>query len=447
VSGRPLSVDEGGSDSSGIVSNQLSPDPCLSVWRNALKRAGVLVLCAAAVSCVLIVLHFEGLHPSGSPDFVGFYATGKIVRQAPQDLYQKGPQQRMEDQIFPHSALNTLAHLPYEVWIFEQLSYLPYHDAYVLWGAFNLGLLGLIFYLLRLTGTRLDDNSRLVWLLVCLPLAAGTVVQGQDSILLALLFLLSFLALKRRRDFASGLAIGACLFRFEIVIPFAFIFLLRRRWKFVSGFLVMLVTVLLASLAVVGGNGMRAYATFVLDLGHTSVSTLKAVSPTFTPLRHLEPTLRGFLAIFLRGVISPTALFLLVLAGTLFLLGWAALEFKNFANPDSPAFDLEFSLAVFAALLSSYYLYVHELTPLILVAFLTLGYESSARGDGSLKDRAGTVLWLLTALIPIVGSILMYRRFSVLFVVLLGLMVWLAQELTRLRNPSPAKLTNEMQTF
>ncbi|HEV2387826.1 MAG TPA: hypothetical protein VGS20_11290 [Candidatus Acidoferrales bacterium] len=45
------------------------------------------------------------------------------------------------------------------------------------------------------------------------------------------------------------------------------------------------------------------------------------------------------------------------------------------------ACDLEFALATVAALLASYHLFVHELTPLLVAAFPILGYE----GPGGVK--------------------------------------------------------------
>lgn len=428
-----------GAGSDDTRRGRTSSDLRCRVWSRAIKRLGVLALCAVALTCLLFIFHFEGLHPDGSPDFVGLYAAGKILRQGhPLDLYKIGAQQKMEDRIFPHSALNPFDHLPYEAKIYEQLAYLPYSEAYVVWTAFNLGLVGLIFYLLRFTRCELDDNSRLVWVLACLPSVAGTLVQGQDSILLAFAFVVAYLALKRRRDFAAGLALGAGLFRFEIVIPFAFVFLLRRRWRFLSGLLLMAAVVLVASVVVVGRSGLMEYGKLIAVMGHNQVNIVHPGSSTFVPVRHLQPTLRGFLSIMLLGLVPSTLLFLLTLAGTLVLLCWASFEFKSSTNPSSVAFDLEFSLAVLAALLSSYFLFIHELTPLILVAFLTLGYESVARRQGTVKDRAGTLLWLLTALVPVVGSVVGFRNFGVLFVVLLGLMIWLWQELAALRKLSPS---------
>lgn len=130
----------------------------------------------------------------------------------------------------------------------------------------------------------------------------------------------------------------------------------------------------------------------------------------------------------------PPWLFPLVLVGSLFLLPWAVWIFRDVTEPERLAFDPEFSLAAIAALLASYHLFVHELTPLIVVAFLILGYEQAARPRGPLRKRSGALVLALSALVPIVGSILHFRNYSVLCVVLLRLMIWLTQELAALRK-------------
>jgi len=45
-----------------------------------------------------------------------------------------------------------------------------------------------------------------------------------------------FHLLKNGRDFRAGAILGLGLFKFQFIVPFALIFLLRRRWKFMRGF-------------------------------------------------------------------------------------------------------------------------------------------------------------------------------------------------------------------
>jgi hypothetical protein len=385
---------------------------------------GSCVLIVAAFACLFLMLNFVVTRSGASLDFVGPYAAARIVQQgSAQRLYDLHLQRRLESQSVPHGRFLPFDHPPFEAWLYLPLALLPYSKAYLVWGAFNLIVLGVIFYFLRYAGICLDADPRLVWLATCLPLVAGALVLGQDSLLLAPIFLFAFLALKKRRDLVAGLILGAGLFRFEIMLPFVFVFLLRRRWKVLAGFSTAAVAAVLASVPLVGWRGLVTYGKILLEVGRATGSKANGVSVG------AMPSLRGALAAFSNGAIPADFLFPLVLAGTLLLLAWAAWEFRSISQPDRPAFDLQFSFAVIAALLASYHLFAHELTPLIVVAFLLLGYEGIARRGQKLLGRPGTQLLLLFSLTMILGAVLHFRNLSVLFVVLLGMMVWLSREI------------------
>ena len=398
----------------------------MSDWRkNAAKfqRWAKFALLAGALASLFFMLRFVVAHPVGTLDFVNLYSAGAIVHQGSSArLYDLGLQQELQKRLDPTGEFLPYIHPPFVAWVFAPLAYLPYADAYLVWGAFNLALLALIFYLLRFTPVRLDGDARLVWLVVCLPPVAGTIVLGQDSLVVALAFLLAYLALVRRRNFLAGLALGVGLGRFEIMLPLAFVFLLRRRWRVIAGFATASALAVLASAAVVGWEGLANYAKVLVALGRAREGVGKVVDVA------AMPSLRGALAAFSGNSIPPELLFSLSVLGSLALLIWAAWEFRSIGKPGSPAFDLQFSFAAIAALLASYHLFAHELTLLILLAFLILGFEGVAHASEPLLRRSGTRLLLLIPAVIIVGSALKFRAFSVLFVVLLGLLIWLARE-------------------
>lgn len=393
------------------------------------KKLAALALLAATLGCLFAALDFIVSKPEGVLDFAGFYATGEIVRQGyAQDLYNTTIQQKVESKFLPQGKFFPLDHPPFEAWLCLPLTFLSYRKAYLLWAAFNLLVLGAVFYFLRSTGVSLDADTRLVWLAVCLPLAAGALVLGQDSLLLAPVFLLAFLALKRRRDAIAGLILGVGLFRFEILLPFVFVFFLRRRWKLMAGFSFASLAALFASVILVGWKGLATYGAVLLAAGKATGNAANGINVA------TMPSLRGALATFSNGAIPAAVIFPLVLIGSLLLLAWAAWEFRDVAEPEHPAYDLQFSFAVIAALLASYHLFVHELTPLIVVAFLLLGYECAARRSRPLLRRPGTLLFLLFFLMTAIGFGLGFRDFSVLFLVLAGLLAWLSWELSSKRG-------------
>src|SRR5258707_7743936 len=63
-------------------------------------------------------------------------------------------------------------------------------------------------------------------------------VQGQESILLLLLFSAALLSFERDSEFLAGVLTGFALFKFQIAIPVAILFFCWKRWRFFGGFCV-----------------------------------------------------------------------------------------------------------------------------------------------------------------------------------------------------------------
>lgn len=404
--------------------NPVANDPVV----RKLQRGLLLVLLLACVGGIFFLLRFSVGHPQRTPDFIGFYAAGTLVRHGRgRDLYRLSLQRNIQRQLAPHGQFLPFDHAPFEALLFAPLSYLSYPHAFMVWSALNLALLALVFFLLRYTGYRFSGVSGLAWIAAWIVPVAEAVAVGQDSIFLALVFLVAFLALKRKRDFAAGLALGAGLYRFEILLPFAFVFLLRKRGRILSGFFLACATLFLVSLAVVGWTGIGDYLEVLRTVGRTGGSSANGV------IVKMMPSLRAALVLLAGHKLPPTALFLIVLAGTILLLGWAAWRFSDIARPANLAFDLEFSLAVVAALLASYHLFAHELTPLIPAIFVMIGYEEEAR----LRNRPSvlrTASLLLLCFLMFPGAGYTIERISALFFLLLGLGVWISLELRALRR-------------
>jgi Glycosyltransferase family 87 len=60
--------------------------------------------------------------------------------------------------------------------------------------------------------------------------------QGQDSLIVLLLLLGMLTALDARRDELAGVFLSLALFRFQIALPIAFLFLAWRRFRVIAGF-------------------------------------------------------------------------------------------------------------------------------------------------------------------------------------------------------------------
>ena len=182
-------------------------------------------------------------------------------------------------------------------------------------------------------------------------------LQGQDSILLLFLYGLAFSALATGRNFVAGVCLGLALFKFQLVLPFVLVLLVRRQWRAVAGFVVTAFVLLLVSAAVVGWSGVMAYPGFVLRLSRSGAQA--GIDP------RAMPNLRGLVAGALHLAGLPATL--LIIALSVALVALAAHWWREQAGRQ---FVLGFSLCLTVTIITSYHLLTHDLSLLILPILL-----------------------------------------------------------------------------
>lgn len=329
----------------------------------------------ATFLAAMIVLHawmFFSLRreiATGYPDFTIFYTAGKcIVQGHGRQLYdletQFVIQREFAAQVKHRENPLPFNHPPFEALLFAPLARLPYVAAYLVWAVFNLALILGFWKLLR---PRLPS---LHGLLPGLPLLAmfaffpliTALLQGQDSILLLFLYGLAFLALETRRAFVAGLCLGMAVFKFQLVLPFVLVLLIRRQWRAVAGFVVTACGLLLVSAAVVGWSGVMAYPGFVLRLSRSGAQA--GIYPRDMP------NLRGLVAGALHLAGRPATLLIIALS-----IAFVALAAHRWRVPPAGAqpgrqFGLGFSLCLTITIIASYHLLVHDLSVLMLPILL-----------------------------------------------------------------------------
>ncbi len=373
---------------------------------------------------------------TGSADFSAFYAAGRLVRAGlGSELYNPRIQARIQADLFPRVETRSDAllyyHPPFEALLFLPLSYMSYPSAYVLWSLINVSLLLLVPYLLRKDLSELED----IWhplptffFLSFFP-AFIAVLQGQDSILLLLLFTLAFVSLKRGHEPRAGCFLALGLFKFQFALPLLLLFLLRRRWKVILAFSAVATLLLLFCLPVTGVGGTLRYANFLWDLNRSLASHAAQEARAIYP--ETMPNLRGALYALSKGRFPERYTKLAVLLLSVALLIWSSLKcFPSGINPDRTS-DLSFSLAVVVALLVSYHLQLHDLSLLSLPAAMLLKHTVSG-GVRSAPVRLAVPALLTTFFLSPLYLVLMKEgRLYLLFWPILLFAVVVAIELFR----------------
>ena len=302
----------------------------------------------------------------GHADFRQLYAAAYMVRTGhAAQLYDARAQQQFQDVLVGNDEPALPFIRPaYQALLFLPFSLPPYRTAYLAFLTVNLVLLALALWILRPNMRNLSRLWRgfpIVLFLVFYPIALA-LMQGQDSILLLLLLSAALVALEQGEERRAGILVGMGLFKLQIVIPIALLFLLWQRWRFFAGFALSACLLSVISLWVVGFAQTAAYARSLLLVG-----TNMAAAHQF-PLRiSIMANLRGLIFGLLGKRLPSVWIQALTIVASIFVLLWAAL-----AVPGKRKTPDAFVLAITASLVVSYYLFIHDLSVLLIPIVITL---------------------------------------------------------------------------
>jgi hypothetical protein len=165
------------------------------------------------------------------------------------------------------------------------------------------------------------------------------------------------------------------LYRFHLVLPVIFVFLMRRRWRVLGGFAAACILLGLISLAVVGWEGTLRYPQFLLELNrHHSYGVI---------VPYHMPNLRGQALTFAAWRIPLVWIDVGVGLVSLALLMWLVRQWKRAETQSTMALSLLMALTLVVTLLVSYHLNLQDMVVLLLPLSLV------ARHLWQTRDRKG----------------------------------------------------------
>ena len=183
---------------------------------------------------------------SGMPknDFLQFYAGAGSL--GAHDLYATAAAQATRESLSQNQFPMAFVRLPFYAWLLRPLTWLGYHTAYVIWQ--SLSAVSFIAAVLLRRSHRLAVAVAFAW---SIPLAV-TWVRGQDTGFILLALTLAMFLLETGWPGAGGFVISFCAMKWNLFLTLP-IFLLRfRSPRFLSGFLIGALIILLVSFAVAG---------------------------------------------------------------------------------------------------------------------------------------------------------------------------------------------------
>ncbi len=215
-----------------------------SSWMTAKRlRAHGIILALALWSVYIWNMATPGLLDRSSnlkgTDFLHFYTLGSLaLAHRGADLYNMQAQSELAAHRVPAAAgIRYLPLYPPQVSIFfAPFARLPYPWALLFW----LSLSKLTYAVCCYAAWRVCPNLRNYWLTVFIlavafPAFWHLVAWGQTSALALACFTLTFFAFRSKREFLAGLALGSLLFKPQLALAAALVFLITLRWRVIAG--------------------------------------------------------------------------------------------------------------------------------------------------------------------------------------------------------------------
>ncbi len=343
-------------------------------------------------------------------DFVHFYTLGSLAREhRGSELYDMAAQSDLALRKVPQAGRLFFVPLygPQVSLLFAPLAALPYSVALVLWLTLNVATYGACCYAVWKTCPSLSTQGRLVLILALgYPAFFHLLVWGQTSGLALACFTLAYLALRSRHGFAAGLAIGCLMFKPQLALAAAFIFLLAGEWSVVFGAMLSAAAQLAVGLLYFGAAVMRDYLHHLLGV--------RDVLAQLEPRPYQMHSLRAFWAMLIP---SHSVAFGFYIASAMAVLVWMFLYWKSQAP-----LGLRYAALLITTVLVAPHLTVYDLV-ILAPAFLLLGDEAVANAD--FGRRAGWLLYLCYAL-PLIGPLSRWTHLQLSVVAMVALLwtVW-----------------------
>jgi hypothetical protein len=292
-------------------------------------------------------------------DFPEFYSAAKLLALGHgHEIYDVVAQNQF--QITYTGRIGTyFNHPPFELLLYLPFCLLPVKEAYLLWSLLNLALLATTAKLLQ-GKFKLAQSWRILFLgaLIFVPVLL-TLIQGQDSILLLFVITKALIGTKDGNEVKAGAWLALGLFKFQIVLPVAFIVGFVRR-RSLLGFAAVLALLTLISISISGWHVPVEYARFLM---HMSALPLAGIHP------RAMANLRGLI----EQLSFPSTIRLIItVAASLLVIGVVLYDWTYRYSTEKTCIEVVFAETVLAATLVSYHISPHDLSILLLPIALIL---------------------------------------------------------------------------
>ena len=346
-------------------------------------------------------------------DFLHFYTLGSLaLAHRGADLYNMSAQSQLVAQRVPAATgIRYLPVYPPQVSIlFAPFAHLSYPCALVLWLTLSSLIYGACIYVLwRICPNLRNYGLTVLVLALAFPAFWHLIAWGQTSALALACFTLAFFALHAERELLAGLALGCLIFKPQLGLAAAVIFVDTRRWKVVAGALLSALAQLAAAWIYYGPDSLRTWI--------QTLFRFPSLLPLLEPKLYQTHSLRTFWTMLLPW---PNLAFGLYILTALLTLALAARCWQS-----SVSLPLRYSALLLATVLVAPHLTVYDLV-ILAPAFLLLTDWIVAEPNQSTTSCLELLLYLAFAL-PLLGPLARWTHLQLTVPVMLATLYVLFQ--------------------
>lgn len=344
--------------------------------RRVLTHATLLAVCMWSLYALDLAtpgLRDRAGHIKGA-DFVHFYTAGRLLQAGRlHDLYDPAALAAYQQHLIPESRGDyfVASYGPQVYLPFSLLARLPYGWAAWAWALLNCALYLACCYAVWRCCPRLQPYAAIVFVLaLAFPGFFTLIAFGQSSGPALLLLTLAFLCLRSRRMFMAGLALGSLVYKPQLGMAAAVVFLLAAEWKLIAGAVLAAAAQLSFAWAWFGAAVMRQYFQSLLRTGHM----MAWIEPRLYQLH----SLRGFWSLLVPWGKFATALYL-ISAGAVLILAAVCWHARG-------ALSLRYAALLMATVLVAPHLIIYDLVILapawLLLSDWVLEHREAVAGPG-----------------------------------------------------------------
>jgi len=354
-------------------------------------------------------------------DFLHLYTLGSLaLAHRGADLYNPQSQAELAAQRVPAAVgLRYLPLYPPQVSIFfGPFAHFSYPWALTIWLAVSALLYGLCSYAIWRTCPNLRKSKMTIFILaLAFPAFWHLIAWGQTSALALACFTVAFLALRARHELLAGLAFGCLIFKPQLALAAALVFVVTLNWKVIGGALLSAAAQLTAAWLYYGPGPLREWMQMLRKV--------PGLLPQLEPRLYQTHSLRSFWAMLIPWPAASFALYFVtaLLVAALTIACWRS------RLPLSE----RYSGLLFATVLLSPHLTVYDLV-ILAPAFLLLSDSIIPRVDDLVVSRLELLLYLAFVL-PLLGPLARWTHFQLSVPVMAMIVFSLA---TRF-SPAPVK--------